>query len=91
MVFIGGNGFPGGASGKESTCQFTRCKRHGFDPWVGKIPWSRKWQPTSFLAWKIPWTEEPAGLQSQGCKKMDTTEQLTLSVEGNTHDYDQVI
>ena len=23
-----------------------RCKRHGFDPWVGKIPWRRKWQST---------------------------------------------
>ena len=21
-------------------------KRHGFDPWVGKIPWRRAWQPT---------------------------------------------
>ena len=32
---------------------------------VGKIPWSRKWQPTpAFLAWKIPRTEEPGGLQS---------------------------
>ena len=30
-------------SGKESTCQ---CRRHRFDPWVGKIPWRRKWQPT---------------------------------------------
>ena len=30
-------------SGKESTCQ---CRRHGFDPWVRKIPWRRKWQPT---------------------------------------------
>ena len=30
-------------SGKESACQ---CRRHGFDPWVGKIPWRRKWQPT---------------------------------------------
>ena len=29
-------------SDKESACQ---CRRHGFDPWVGKIPWSRKWQP----------------------------------------------
>ena len=28
---------------KKSTCQ---CRRHGFDPWVGKIPWQRKWQPT---------------------------------------------
>ena len=23
-----------------------RCKRCGFDPWVGKIPWRRAWQPT---------------------------------------------
>ena len=38
--------FPGGSSDKESTCQCWRHKRHGFDPWVGKIPWRRKWQPT---------------------------------------------
>ena len=30
-------------SGKESACQ---CRRHKFDPWVRKIPWRRKWQPT---------------------------------------------
>ena len=30
-------------SGKEPTCQ---CRRLGFDPWVGKFPWRRKWQPT---------------------------------------------
>ena len=30
--------FPSGASGKESTCQCKRHERHGFDPWVGKIP-----------------------------------------------------
>ena len=41
-------------SGKESTCQCRRCKRRGFNPWVGKIPWSRKWQPTSvFLPGKF--------------------------------------
>ena len=27
------------------------------------------------LAWKIPWTEEPSGLQSMGSKESDTTEQ----------------
>ena len=32
-------------SGIESACQCRRCKRCSFDPWVGKIPWSRKWQP----------------------------------------------
>ena len=31
---------------KESPCQCRRCKRHGFDPWVGKIPQRRKWQTT---------------------------------------------
>ena len=41
--------FPGGASGKEYACQCRRLKRHGFDPWVRKIPWSRKWQPTLVL------------------------------------------
>ena len=33
-------------SGKEPACQCRRLRRLGFDPWVGKIPWSRKWQPT---------------------------------------------
>ena len=33
-----------GCSGKESTCRCRRCKRCGFDPWVGKILWRRKWK-----------------------------------------------
>ena len=39
-------GFPGGANGKELAHQCKRQKRHGFDPWVRKIPWRRSWQPT---------------------------------------------
>ena len=39
-------GFPGGASGKEPTCQCRGHKIHSFDPWVEKIPWRRAWQPT---------------------------------------------
>ena len=35
----------GGGSGKEPTCQCRRHKRHGFNPWVRKIPWRRAWQP----------------------------------------------
>ena len=35
-------GFSGGTVGKESVCQCGRCKRQGFDPWVEKIPWSKK-------------------------------------------------
>ena len=46
--------FLDGANGKESACQFRRPKRHEFDPTIRKIPWSRKWQPTSvFFAGKF--------------------------------------
>ena len=38
-------GFSSGANGKEPDCQSRRHNRHGFDPWVGKIPWKRAWQP----------------------------------------------
>ena len=33
-------------SGNEPTRQCRRHKRCGFNPWVGKIPWRRAWQPT---------------------------------------------
>ena len=36
-------GFPGGSDGQESACQ---CRRPGFEPWIRKIPWRRKWQST---------------------------------------------
>ena len=39
-------GFPGGDGGKEFACQHRRRKRIRFNPWVVKIPWRRKWQPT---------------------------------------------
>ena len=39
-------GLPRQLSGKESACQYRRCRRHGFNPWIKKMPWSRKWQPT---------------------------------------------
>ena len=56
-------GFSGGTSDKEPTCQYRRYKTHSFDPWVGKIPWRRAWQPTPvFLPGESPWTEEPGGL-----------------------------
>ena len=37
-------GFPGGSDGKNTACQCRRLKRPGFNPWVRKIPWSRKQQ-----------------------------------------------
>ena len=64
-------GFPGGSSGKEPSCQFRRHERCGFDPWVRKIPWRRKWQPNPvFLPEESPWTEEPGGLYSTGLQRV---------------------
>ena len=40
-------------------------------------PLERKWPPYSrILVWRIPWTEEPGGLQSMGSQKTDLTYQL---------------
>ena len=71
-------GFPGGPGGKETAYQYRRHKKSEFDPWVGKIPWRRKWQPTPvLLALKLPWTEElGAGYYPWGRKELGTTEQL---------------
>ena len=63
-------GFQGGTSGKESTCQGRRCKRHGFHPWAGKIPWRRNTGNSSILVWEIPWTKEPGRLQSLGSQRV---------------------
>ena len=42
-------------------------KRYGFHSWVRKIPWGEGAATHySILAWRIPWTEEPAGLQFMG-------------------------
>ena len=54
-------------SGKESSCQCRRWRRWGFNLWVGKIPWSMKWQlaliywpekfhrPRSLVGYNSPW------------------------------------
>ena len=59
---------PGWLSGKESTCQCRRHLRRRFDPWVGKIPWRRKWQSTPvFLPGK---SHATGGLQSMGLQRV---------------------
>ena len=72
--------FRGGASGKELACQCRRLKRGEFEPWVGKIPWRRKWEPTPvFLprefhgqrSLSLPYT----GYSPWGLKESDTTEE----------------
>ena len=46
-------------------------------PRVRKIPWRRKWQPIPvYLAWKVPWIEEPEGYSPWGHKESNMTERL---------------
>ena len=64
------HGPPRGASGKNlpANAGDMSCR---FDPWVRKILWSQKWQPTLvFLPGESPWTEEPSGLQSIGLQRV---------------------
>ena len=58
-----------------------QCRRLGFDPWVGKVPWRREWPPTPvFLPRESHGQRSLAGYSPWGCKESDTTEQLTLSL-----------
>ena len=67
-------GLPLWLNDKESTCQ---CRRHGFDPWIRKVCWRRKWQPTPvFLPGKSHRQKSLAGYSPWGRKESDTTEQL---------------
>ena len=65
-------GLPRWLGGKEAACQ---CRRRRMDPWVGKIPWRRKWQPTPvFLPGK-----------SHGQRRLAGYSQVPLSEHTHTH------
>ena len=65
-------------SGQESTCQ---CKRWGFNPSVGKIPWRRAWQPTPvFLPGESHGQRSLPGYSPWGLKESDMTDWLSLSM-----------
>ena len=64
--------FPRWLSGKEPSCQ---CRSCGLDPWVGKIPWRRKWQPTPiFLFGEFRGQRRLVGYSPQGQKESDVSE-----------------
>ena len=62
-------GFPQSSVGKESACQ---AEDPGFlnreDPLEKEMA-----MHSSVLAWRIPWTEKPGGLESMGSQESDTT------------------
>ena len=71
-------GFPGGSDGKESACN-TRAP--GLISLAQEDPLEKGMATHSgILAWRIPWTEEPAGYSPWDHKESDTTEGLTLTL-----------
>ena len=61
-------------SGKEPACQ---CRRCGFNPWVGKFPWIRKWRPTPvFFPGKSHGQRKLEGYGPCSHKELDMNERL---------------
>ena len=74
LVYLFWKYVPGDPDGNEPACQCRRCKRHGFDA-LGQEHSLEEDMATcsSILAWRIPRTEKPGGLQSTGSQRADTT------------------
>ena len=72
-------GFSGGSDSKESACS----EDQEFDPWVGKITLERgKATHSRILAWKIPWAEEPDGLQLMSPQELEGMQKSKMAVWG---------
>ena len=92
----GGAGWGGNASNplvlpkwlrsKESACQCRRCERHRFNPWVGKIRWRKKQQPTlALLPGKFHEQRSLVGNSPWGHKEADMTEWLSVGTHTHAH------
>ena len=87
-VIIGAShvlGFPGGISGKETACQ---CRRHETQVWsLGQENPLEKEMAThsSTLAWRIPWAEEPGGLQCMGSQRFRHDSSDLACTQTRTH------
>ena len=55
------------------------------DPWVRKTPGEANGNPLQYLAWKIPWREEPEGLQFMGSQRVGHD-----SVTNNFHFHESI-
>ena len=65
-----------------------QCGRPRFNPWVRKIPWRRKWQPTpAFLPGESHGRRSLVGYSPRGCKESDTTERLHFHLTIYNHPY----
>ena len=70
--FMDSSGFPGGASGKESTCQGRRRKTCGFNSWVRKIPWRKKSNLLQYSCLENPMVRGAWWAADHGVAKSDT-------------------
>jgi len=70
-------GFPGSSDSKESACNH---RRPGLNPWVGKIPWRRAWQPIpAFMPGEPHGQRSLVGYSPWGRKDLDMTEWLSTA------------
>ena len=77
--------FPGGSDGKSVCLQ---CRRPRFDPWVRKMPWRRKWQPTPVLLPGKSHGRRSLVGYSQWCRKeLGMTERLHFHFHIYSHDF----
>ena len=77
--------FPGGSDGKEPAHQ---CRKPGFNPWVGKIPWRKEWVSTPvFLPGESHRQRSLVGYSPWGWKEMYTTELLSTFITVIINDY----
>ena len=73
-------GFSGGSVVKNLSAS-AGDRRYGFGPWIRKIPWSRKWQPTPvFLPGKFHEQRNLGSYNVWGFKELDMTERLSMRV-----------
>ena len=70
-----------------SNCICLQCGKPGFTPWVGKIPWRRKWQPTPvFLPGESHGRKSLVGCNPWGRKESDTIDRLHFHFQAsNSH------
>ena len=68
-------GFPSGAGIKNLPANAGDVRRHEFNPWVAKIPWRKKWQPTPvFLPGESHGQRSLVGYSPRARKESDVTE-----------------